>query len=76
MFEVDDKDLKQYTETLKIVAKYAYPDTVRSTLSKAAFETSVIYKKNVISSLMIRGGKSNIVLKSVHYEKALQRKRR
>lgn len=70
MFEVDDKDLKQYTENLKNVAKYAYPDTVRSTLSKAAFETSVIYKKNVKSSLTIRGGKSNIVLKSVHYEKA------
>ena len=70
MIKVDDKDLKQYTENLKNAAKYAYPDTVRSTLSKAAYETSVLYKKNVRKELTIRGGKSNIVLVSIHYEKA------
>lgn len=70
MIEVDDKDLKRYTENLQNVAKYAYPDTVRATLTKAAYETSVLYKKNVKKDLTIRGGSKNIVLTSIHYEKA------
>lgn len=70
MIEVDDKDLKRFTENLQNAAKYAYPDTVRATLSKAAYETSVLYKKNVQQELTIRGGKTNIVLTSIHYEKA------
>lgn len=70
MISVDDKDLKKYTENLQNAAKYAYPDTVRATLSKAAYETSLIYKANVKKELTIRGGSNNIVLTSIHYEKA------
>lgn len=71
MFNIDDKDLEQYQKNLDAVHKYAFPDTVRSTLSKEAFETSRQYKKNIKSELVIRGNQSsNIVLNSVHYEKA------
>ncbi len=75
MIEVDNKDLKQYTTNLKNTAKYAYPDTVRSTLSKAAYETSVLYKQNVKKELTIRGNSKNIVLTSIHYEKAQYREK-
>jgi hypothetical protein len=70
MFDIDDKDLKQYIENLQKTQKYALPDTVRGTLTKAAYETSVLYKKNVQKDLTIRGGSKNIVLTSIHYEKA------
>lgn len=70
MIEVDDKDLKQFKTNLQNASKYAYPDTVRATLTKAAYETSLLYKKNVKSDLTIRGGNKNIVLTSIHYEKA------
>lgn len=70
MIEVDDKDLKQYTKNLQNSAKYAYPDTIRSTLTKAAYESSLVYKRNVKKDLTIRGGAKNIVMTSIHYEKA------
>lgn len=70
MFEVDNNDLKKFKKNLENVNKYAYPDTVRSTLTKMAYETGEQYKKNVKNELVIRGGASNIVLKSIHYEKA------
>ncbi len=70
MFNIDNKDLEQYQKNLEKVHKYAFPDTVRATLSKEAYDTSVQYKKNIRQELTIRGGTSNIVLKSVHYEKA------
>lgn len=70
MFNIDDKDLEQYQKNLEQAHKYAFPDTVRATLSKEAYDTSVEYKKNIKKELTIRGGKSNIVLNSVHYEKA------
>lgn len=70
MIQVDDTELKKYTQNLINAAKYAYPDTVRATLSKAAYETSLIYKANVKKELTIRGGSKNIVLTSIHYEKA------
>jgi hypothetical protein len=70
MIECDDKDLKQYIQNLQNAHKYAFPDTVRATLTKAAYESSLLYKKNVQKDLTIRGGKTNIVLTSIHYEKA------
>lgn len=70
MLSVDNKDLKKYTKNLQEASKYAFPDTVRSTLSKMAYETSILYKKNVKEDLTIRGGATNIVLKSIHYDKA------
>lgn len=70
LFNIDDKDLEQYKKNLDNAGKYAFPDTCRATLTKEAFETSKEYKKNIRQELTIRGGKSNIVLNSVHYEKA------
>lgn len=69
MFSVNDSDLKKYKKNLENSSKYAYPDVVRSTLTKEAYEASEEYKKNVKKELTIRGGASNIVLKSIHYEK-------
>ena len=70
MFDIDDSDLKKFKQNLDDAHKYAFPDVVRSTLSKLAFETSREYKKEAKKQLTIRGGESNIVLKSIHYEKA------
>jgi len=70
MFDIDSRELTQFEKNLNEVHKYAFVDTVRATLTKEAYETSVLFKKNVASEFTIRGGKSNIVLKSIHYEKA------
>ena len=70
MFDIDDSDLKKLKKNLDAVHKYAFPDVVRRTLSTMAYNTSRVYKAEAKKALTIRGGESNIVLKSIHYEKA------
>lgn len=69
MFDIDDKDLKQYEKNLNNVHKYAFIDTVRATLNAEAYQTMVQYKKNVREELVIRTPKNNIVMKSIGYER-------
>lgn len=58
MFDIDDKDLKQYEKNLNNVHKYAFIDTVRATLNAEAYQTMVQYKKNVREELVIRTPKT------------------
>lgn len=69
MFSADDKNLKQYVKNLQSVSKTAYPKTVRSTLDRQAYIGLAEYKKNVKSNFVIRNAKTNIILKSLRYEK-------
>lgn len=69
MFNIDKKQLKQYQKNLEEVAKNAFPKTVRSTLDRLAFLTVAEYKKNVKKSFVVRSVKSNIIIKSIRYEK-------
>lgn len=69
MFNVDDKNLKQYVQNLQNVSKTAYPKTVRSTLDRMAFKGQKVYKKNVKQKFVVRNAGSNIILKSLRYEK-------
>lgn len=69
MFSVDDKNLKQYVRNLQAVSSVAYPKAVRSTLDRMAFIGLKEYKKNVRQKFVIRNAKSNIILKSLRYEK-------
>lgn len=69
MFDFDDRELKQYKENLKKVSSTAFPKAVRSTLDRMAFLTQKHYKKAVKRKFVIRNAKSNIVLKSIRYEK-------
>lgn len=70
MFNIDDKDFKQFEENLNNVHKYALVDTIRGTLNAEAYETMVNYKKEVRSELTIRTPKNNIVIKSIGYDKS------
>ena len=69
MFSTDDKNLKQLVRNLQTLSKTAYPKTVRSTLDREAFLCLKEYKKNVKNDFVIRNAKSNIILKSLRYEK-------
>lgn len=69
MIEVDTTEIKKYIKNLENTSKDAYPKAVRSTLDSLAFNTQKKYKVNVKNELIIRGGNSNIVMKSIHYEK-------
>lgn len=70
MFNIDDKDFKQFEENLNNVHKYALVDTIRGTLNAEAYETMVNYKKEVRSELTIRTPKNNIVIKSIGWDGA------
>lgn len=69
MFSADDSNIKQYVKNLQAVSKTAYPKTVRSTLDREAFLGLKEYKKNVKSSFVVRNSSTNIILKSLRYEK-------
>lgn len=69
MFKLDDKELKQYSKNLKSVAKNAFPKAIRSTLERMAYLTVAEYKKNVKKKFVVRNPGSNIILKSIRYEK-------
>lgn len=69
MLTVDNKQIKKYTKSLKNISSSAFPKAVRSTLDALAYKTSVLYKDNVHRTFTVRGGKSNIVLRSIRYQK-------
>jgi len=69
MLAVDDKQIKNYAKSLKNISNSALPKAVRSTLDALAYRTSVAYKDNVHRTFTVRGGKSNIVLRSIRYQK-------
>ena len=69
MLNVNSKEIKQYIENLKNVSATAFPKVIRSTLDRMAFLAQKEYKKNVRKNFTIRNAKSNIILKSIRYEK-------
>lgn len=69
MFSIDDKELKQYKRNLENLSKNAFPKVVRSTLDRMAFLGLKEYKKNFRKSFVVRNAKSNIIIKSMRYEK-------
>lgn len=69
MFNIDAKELKQYVKNLNEVSKTAYPKAVRSTLDRLAFLAQDEYKKNIKGNFLLRQVNSNIIMKSIRYEK-------
>lgn len=69
MIDIDTKEIKQLSKNLQAVSKTAYPKAVRSTLDRMAFLGLKEYKKNVKQKFVIRNASSNIVLKSMRYQR-------
>lgn len=68
MFDIDNKQVKNLTKTLKRLGNEAFPKAIRSTLDATAYNTSQLYRDNVYRTFTVRG-KNNIVIRSIRYEK-------
>lgn len=69
MFNFMDEDLKRYQENLKKVSSTAFPKAVRSMLDRQSYLGYQEFKKNIKKKFVVRNAKSNIILKSLRYEK-------
>ena len=70
MFNINSKELQQYEKNLKAASSTAFPKAVRSTVDRLAYLTVAEYKKNVKKTFVVRNPGSNIILKSIRYEKS------
>lgn len=68
MIDINDKNIKNLTKVLKRLGNDAFPKAVRSTLDATAYKTSQATIENVYRTFTVRG-KSNIVIRSIRYEK-------
>lgn len=69
MFNIDKKEFTQFIKNLESVAKNAAPKAIRSTFDRMGYLGQKIYKDNIKSNFVIRNSNSNIILKSIRYEK-------